>query len=124
MYTGLSKGSSPNATDKYTSVFTDDGSALDDGQWNVYDHTTYVTKHTPLGVYTSLTGKVAIASDAQGHVYRSTDYGVTWTSSKAIYVESEDAYASIYGLVMNTAGKKMIAGTGETENYLHMLSIR
>jgi hypothetical protein len=113
MYSGLSKSSS-TAADKFSNAkYTDGGSTQDDGQWDLYEYTTYSTKNTPLGVYTSLTGEVAIASDAEGYVYRSTDYGATWTSSKAIYVESEDTYASIYGLVMTTTGKKMIAGTGE-----------
>jgi hypothetical protein len=113
MYSGLSKSSSTIADNFSNTMLSEDGSAQDDGQWDLYEYTTYSTKNTPLGVYTSLTGEVAIASDEEGHVYRSTDYGATWTSSKAIYVESEDTYASIYGLVMTTTGKKMIAGTGE-----------
>jgi hypothetical protein len=84
-------------------ALSDDGSAFDDGQWDVYDYTTFSTQNTPLGIFASSNGMIVISSDAKGYIYRSIDYGVTWSTKKRIYVDSDDTYASIYGLAMDKA---------------------
>jgi len=71
---------------------------------------------TPLGIYCSETGQYAITSDTDGNIYRSVDYGSSWSSSQSIEISS-GKYASIYGLVMNEEGKEMIAGTGTHATY-------
>jgi len=74
------------------------------------------TKGTPLGIYSSKTGKYVITSDSKGYVYRSSDYGSSWSKSKALKLSS-GSYAKIYGLVMSSTGKAMIAGTGDGPTY-------
>jgi hypothetical protein len=64
----------------------------------------------PLGIYSSSSGKYVITSDTNGYVYRSDDYGSSFTSSRPFSL-SEGDYASIYGLVMTSSGDKMVVGT-------------
>jgi photosystem II stability/assembly factor-like uncharacterized protein len=82
--------------------------------WN---YTFYSTVGTPLGIFSSSSGKYVISSDSKGHVYRSTDYGGSWKKSRP-FLSSKGKYASIYGLVMTGDGSRMIAGTGKHHNYL------
>ena len=62
---------------------------------------------TPLGIYTSKTGQYVVTSDTDGNIYRSEDYGSSWSSSQSLE-SSTGTFASIYGLVMNEDATKMI----------------
>jgi hypothetical protein len=89
----------------------------DNADWDMFDYSTYDAKNDLLGIYTSKHGRIVITSDTEGYIYRSKDYGASWSKAKSIYIEDDDTYASIYGLVMDEKGKKMIAGTGYYSNY-------
>ena len=84
---------------------------------DTWSYTFYSTSGTPLGIYSSSSGKYVITSDSKGHVYRSIDYGASWKKTRPLLV-SKGEYASIYGLVMTGDGDRMIAGTGEHNNFI------
>ena len=79
---------------------------------DTYNFTFIDTSGTPRSVFSSKDGAIVIASDKVGNIYRSVDYGSSWTSGQYLKVGSKGGYGSIYGLAMTSSGECMIAGTG------------
>ena len=66
---------------------------------------------SPGSLFTSSSGELVLFSDQDGYLYRSSDYGKTYTTSQAL-VYGEGQYGVLAGMVMTESGDRMIAGTG------------
>lgn len=82
---------------------------------NEYTFTTEKTKYTPKIVVSSASGKVVIAADSKGYIYRSSKYGSDFTA-KVLTLE-DGAKAKAYGIAMNDKGDKIVVGTGYHNNF-------
>jgi len=83
-------------------------------QYVYYNRTysfSYVDTHdTPLGIYSSSSGKYIVTSDSSGYVYVSSDYGASFDVSRPFKLSGSE-YASIYGIAFSSDGDTIIAGT-------------
>ena len=82
--------------------------ANDDAEAYTYEFNTF-KEHPPTGIFTSPLGDIVIAGDENGWVYRSSDYGASFTSSKALPLgDNLNTHASIYGCAMSLSGEKIV----------------
>lgn len=65
--------------------------------------------NSPSQIYTNQAGSLVILGDSEGNIYRSTNYGKSWKTSKPL--PNGDSYASLVGLVMNEEGDEILFST-------------
>lgn len=76
----------------------------------------HIKTYTPTGIYSSTKGDLVIAGDDGGWIYRSTDYGKSFTHNKKLHLGS-GTYVSMYGLAMSLSGERIVIGTGSHANF-------
>lgn len=77
-----------------------------------------IKKNSPTGVFTSSLGAIVIGGDDEGWVYRSSDYGKTFSQSKPLALDNAaGTHASIYGCAMSLSGQKVVIGTATHANF-------
>ena len=72
----------------------------------------------PNAIFSSLSGKIALASDTKGNIYRTTNYGKTWSSSKEIEI-SNKKYGSISGCVMSHTSEEILVSTNDDDTIFY-----
>ena len=72
-----------------------------------FDKSVYT--NSPTNIFTNYKGNVVVVGDSLGSVLRSTDYGKTWSVSKALYDGSD--YQTISHIMMNKKGDEMLVTT-------------
>lgn len=70
--------------------------------YDYYDYTFHETKHKPKSVYTNVGGDVVISTDSKGYLYRSTNYGATFSVSRPFKVHNIIGYFR-YSLVIHSS---------------------
>lgn len=68
----------------------------------------------PNYICTSLSGRIAIASDTNGNIYRTKNHGKSWTSSKALEI-NKNKYGSISGCVFSKSGEEILISTNDDD---------
>lgn len=74
------------------------------------DQDDYYDDDYPVGIYTNKDGRIVIASDNFGNVYRSNNYGEYWEKINGVF-KSKGKYGYITTLVMTDNGGQIVAGT-------------
>lgn len=70
----------------------------------------------PTGLFCSSSGQFVIAGGEDGSVYRSTNYGKSFSQHKSLKLSS-GSHAVLAGLAMSLDGSKMVAGTATHPNF-------
>jgi BNR/Asp-box repeat len=91
-------------------------SSDDDDDDNDDEIATHTLKATATGLFSSTDGETVVAADMSGHLLISHDYGATFKTTRPLQLSS-GKYATVYGLVMDEDGTKMMASTGTNNNF-------
>jgi len=101
---------------KGKAVKKSDGSASYDDYVSYGFKYEHMKTYTPTGIYTSHKGNIVLAGDDDGWIYRSHDYGKSFTHTKKLSL-GHGKHASMYGCAMSFSGEKIVISTGSHANF-------